>query len=114
MQIKTLASAMLITAAAALTACTTKAVTVDTPGPGATTIQVPVPANANMMLTERVKEALNAGMGTDAAGIEVRVDNGTVYLTGRVATSALHDQAVSIARGTPDVLAVVHTGLIVG
>ena len=114
MQIKTFTGVMLIATAASLAACTTRPVTVDTPGPGALSVPVPVPATANMVLTDRVKEALRTGMGTDAAGIEVRVDNGTVYLTGRVATRALHDQAVAIARGTADVRAVVHTGLVVG
>jgi len=36
-----------------------------------------------------------------------------VYLTGRVATMALHNQAVAVTRGTANVLAVVHTGLVV-
>lgn len=114
MQIKTFTGVVLIAAAASLAACTTRPVTVDTPGPGVLSIPVPVPASSNMILTDRVKAALKAGLGTDAAGIDVRAENGTVYLTGRVATRALHDQAVSIARGTADVMAVVHTGLVVG
>jgi len=114
MQIKTFTGVMLIATAASLAACTTRSVTVDTPGPGVISVPVPVPATANMILTDRVKAALNTGMGTDAAGIEVRADNGTVYLTGRVATRALHDQAIAIARGTADVRMVVHTGLVVG
>lgn len=114
MQTRLLTSSLLIAAATALAACTTRPVTVDTPGPGALTVPIPVPANSNMMLTDRVRNALVTGMGSDAAGIDVRVDNGVVYLTGRVATRALHDQAVSIARGTADVMSVVHTGLIVG
>ena len=114
MQTKYLTSALLIAASASLAACTTRAVTVDTPGPGAISVPIPVPANNNMILTDRVRGALDTGMGSNAAGIEVRVDNGVVYLTGRVATRALHDQAVSIARGTADVMSVVHTGLVVG
>jgi len=43
----------------------------------------------------------------------VRVEEGTVYLTGRVATQALHDKAVALTRGTANVMAVVHTGLVV-
>lgn len=113
MQIKTLTGIVLIASAASLAACTTRPVTVDTPGPGALSVPVPVPANANMILTDRVKAALNTGLGTNAAGIEVRAENGTVYLTGRVATQALHEQAIAIARGTADVQAVVHTGLVV-
>lgn len=109
MQIKFLAIA--IAAAASLAACTTRPVVVNTPGPGATVIQVPVPANSNMMLTDSVRAALTSGMGTDAAGIDVRVDGSTVYLTGRVATSALRQQAHDIAHGTAGVSSVVYEGL---
>lgn len=114
MQIKTFTGVLLIAAAASLAACTTRPVTVDTPGPGVLSVPVPVPATSNMILTDRVKAALTSGLGSDAAGIEVRAENGTVYLTGRVATQALHSQAIAIARGTADVVAVVHTGLVVG
>ncbi|MCA1713686.1 MAG: BON domain-containing protein [Gammaproteobacteria bacterium] len=114
MQIKTFTGFVVIAAAATMAACTTRPVTIDTPGPGATTIQVPVPATPDIALSSRVKAALNSGMGSNAAGIDVRAENGTIFLTGRVATRALHDQAVAIARGTADVRAVVHTGLVVG
>ena len=49
----------------------------------------------------------------NAAGITVRVEEGTVYLNGKVATQELHNQAVAAARGTADVKAVVHSGLVV-
>jgi len=114
MQTKHLTSALLIAASASLAACTTRPLVVNTPGPGSISVPIPVPANNNMILTDRVRAALATGMGSNAAGIEVRVDNGVVYLTGRVATRALHNQAVSIARGTADVMSVVHTGLVVG
>lgn len=113
MQIKTLTSVALIAAAVSLSACTTKPVTVDTPGPGATTMQIPVPATPDIKLTNQVTAALASGLGSDAAGIDVRVEEGTVYLTGRVATSSLHDKAIALARGTANVQAVVHTGLVV-
>lgn len=111
MQIKLLTIA--IVAAASLAACTTRPVVVNTPGPGSSVIQVPVPANGNMMLTDSVKANLNSGMGSDAAGVEVRVDGTTVYLTGHVATSALREQAHAIAHGTAGVSSVVYTGLMV-
>ena len=111
MQIKLLTIA--IVAAASLAACTTRPVVVNTPGPGATVVQVPVPANGNMMLTDQVKANLSSGMGSNAAGIDVRVDGSTVYLTGHVATSALREQAHSIAHGTAGVSTVVYEGLTV-
>jgi osmotically-inducible protein OsmY len=111
MQIKLLTLA--IVTAASLAACTTRPVTVNTPGPGQTTIQVPVPANQNMMLTDQVNANLKSGMGSDAAGIQVRADGTTVYLTGHVATSALREQAHSIAHGTAGVSSVVYEGLTV-
>lgn len=37
----------------------------------------------------------------------------SVFLTGSVASQSLHDQAVAAVRGTADVQAVVHSGLIV-
>lgn len=111
MQIRFLVIA--IAAAASLAACTTRPVVVNTPGPGSTVIQVPVPATANMTLTDRVRAALNSGMGTDAAGIDVRVDGTTVYLTGHVATSALREKAHDIAHGTAGVSTVVYEGLTV-
>ena len=43
----------------------------------------------------------------------MRVEEGTVYLTGSVASQTLHDQAVAAVRGTADVKSVVHTGLII-
>ena len=111
MQIKLLTLA--IVAAASLAACTTRPVVVNTPGPGETVVQVPVPANGNMMLTDQVKANLNSGMGSNAAGIDVRADGSTVYLTGHVATSALREQAHSIAHGTAGVSTVVYEGLTV-
>jgi hypothetical protein len=111
MQIKLLTIA--IVAAASLAACTTRPVVVNTPGPGSTVLQVPVPANGNMMLTDQVKANLSSGMGSNAAGIDVRVDGSTVYLTGHVATSTLREQAHSIAHGTAGVSTVVYEGLTV-
>ncbi len=111
MQLKLLPIALI--AVASLAACTTRPVVVNTPGPGATVIQVPVPANGNMMQTDDVKENLNKGMGTDASGIDVRVDGTTVYLTGHVATSELREKAHAIAHGTPGVVNVVYDGLTV-
>ncbi|MEO6138057.1 MAG: BON domain-containing protein [Luteimonas sp.] len=100
-------------AVASLAACTTRPVVVNTPGPGATVVQVPVPANGNMLQTDDVKENLAKGMGTDASGIDVKVDGTTVYLTGHVATSALREKAHEIAHGTPGVVNVVYDGLTV-
>ena len=100
-------------AVAALAACTTRPVSVNTPGPGETTVQVPVPANANMRLTDDVQASLDNALGSDDAGIDVRVDDTTVYLTGHVATQKLHDQAISVAQGTAGVSTVIHTGLTV-
>ena len=97
----------------ALAGCTTRPVTVNTPGPGATTVQVPVIANSNMLKTDDVQATMNNALGTNAAGIDIKVDGTTVYLTGHVATQALHDKAVAVARGTAGVSAVVHTGLTV-
>jgi len=114
MQTKILTGTLMLAAVASLAACTTKPIVVNTPGPGSTVIQVPVPATPDITLTTRVRAALQSGLGSNAAGIDVRVEEGTVYLTGRVATQALHDQAIAIARGTADVRAVVHSGLIVG
>lgn len=113
MKTNILTGALVLAAAASLAACTTRPVVIDTPGPGATTVQVPVPASANMMLASRVKASLESALGSNAAGIDVRVEEGTVYLTGRVATRALHDQAIAAARGTAGVTAVVHSGLVV-
>ena len=113
MQTKLLAAVLTLAATASLAACTTRPMVLDTPGPGQTTVQVPVPATANMMLDSRVKASLESSMGSNAAGIEVRAEDGTIYLTGRVATRALHDQAVAAARGTGGVTSVVHTGLVV-
>ncbi len=100
-------------AVATLAACTTRPVTINTPGPGESTVQVPVPANANMKLTDDVRAALDKAMNTDAAGIEVKVDGSTVYLTGHVPTQAQHDQAIAVAQGTPKVATVIHSGLLV-
>lgn len=113
MQTKLLTATLVLAATASLAACTTRPVVIDTPGPGQTTVQVPVPASANTMLASRVKASLQSSMGSNAAGIEVRAEEGTVYLTGRVATRELHDQAIAAARGTAGVTAVVHTGLVV-
>ncbi|MDQ3159479.1 MAG: BON domain-containing protein [Pseudomonadota bacterium] len=109
MQLKLITASFLTVAA--LAACTTRPVVVNTPGPGATVVQVPVLANPNMLKTDDVKANLNNALGTNAAGIDVKVDGTTVYLTGHVATRQLHDQAVSVARGTARVSNVVHTGL---
>jgi len=113
MQSRILTGALALAAAASLAACTTRPVVIDTPGPGATTVQIPVPATSNMMLTSRVQSSIDTALGSNAAGVEVRAEEGTVYLTGRVASRALHDQAVAAARGTAGVTAVVHTGLVV-
>lgn len=113
MQSRILTGALALAAVTSLAACTTRPVVIDTPGPGATTVQVPVPASANMMLATRVKTSLNTALGSNAAGIDVRAEEGTIYLTGQVASRALHDQAVAAARGTAGVTAVVHTGLVV-
>ena len=113
MRLKTFTGVTLLAAAISLAACTTKPVVVDTPGPGSTTVQVPVPATPDITLTNQVKASLASGLGSDAAGIDVRVEEGTVYLTGRVATQSLHDKAVAVTRGTANVKAVVHTGLVV-
>lgn len=114
MQNKILTGALVLAAATSLAACTTRPVVVNTPGPGSTVLQVPVPATPDIMLTTRVKASLQSALGSNAAGIDVRVEEGTVYLIGRVATQELHDQAIAVARGTADVRAVVHSGLIVG
>ena len=76
-------------------------------------MQPPVPANSNMLQTDDVRASLDKALGSDASGIDVKVDGTTVYLSGHVATRALHDQAVSVAQGTPGVSTVVHTGLTV-
>lgn len=113
MQTKILTGVLTLVAAASMAACTTRPVTMDTPGPGSTTVQVPVPATANTRLATRVQESIKASLSTNAAGIDVRAEDGTVYLTGRVATRALHDKALAAARGTEGVMTVVHTGLVV-
>ncbi len=113
MQNKILTGALALATAASLAACTTKPMVINTPGPGATVVQVPVPATPDLTLTNRVQASLQSSLGTNAAGITVRVEEGTVYLNGRVATRALHDQAVAAARGTSGVQAVVHSGLVV-
>lgn len=99
--------------AVSLAACTTKPVTIGTPGPGAATIPVPVPATPDLRLTNQVRGNLETGLGEDASGIDIRVEEGAVYLTGAVATKELHDKAVSIVRGTANVKSVVHIGLVV-
>ena len=111
MQLKHLAGVVL--AVTALAACTTRPVVVDTPGPGAAVIPVPVPATPDITLTNRVKTSLRSTLGDNAAGIDVRVEEGTVYLTGTVATATLRNQAIATVQGTADVKAVVATGLIV-
>lgn len=100
-------------ASLSLAACTTKPVQVETPGPGSATIPVPVPATPDITLTNQVRANLQTGLGSDAAGIQIRVEEGTVYLTGKVATQELHNKAVAIAQGTANVTSVVHTGLVV-
>lgn len=113
MQNKILTVALALAAVASLAACTTKPVVINTPGPGSTVVQVPVPATPDLTLTNRVEASLQSALGTNAAGITVRVEEGTVYLNGNVATQELHDQAVAAARGTSGVMAVVHTGLVI-
>ena len=113
MQTRLLTATLALAATVSLAACTTRPVVIDTPGPGQTTVQVPVPASANMMLDSRVKATLESAMGSNAAGIDVKAEEGTIYLTGRVATRALHDQAIAVARGTAGVTLVVHSGLVV-
>ena len=113
MHTKSFTGVTLLAAAISLAACTTKPVVVNTPGPGATTVQMPVPATPDITLTNQVRTSLTSGLGSDAAGVDVRVEEGTVYLTGRVATQSLHDKAVALTRGTANVQAVVHTGLVV-
>ena len=103
----------LIAAATLATACTTKPVVVNTPGPGAASIPVPVPATPDITLTNRVKASLQSVLGDNAAGVDVRVEEGTVFLTGTVATHELHHQAIAAVQGTADVKAVVATGLVV-
>ena len=103
----------LIAATMLATACTTKPVVVNTPGPGAASIPVPVPATPDITLTNRVKASLQSVLGDNAAGVDVRVEEGTVYLTGTVATVQLRDQAIAAVQGTADVKAVVATGLVV-
>ena len=78
MQTKTITGVALFAAAISLAACTTTPFVVDTPGPGATTVQVPVPATPDITLTNQVKASLDPGLGTDAAGIDVRVEEGIV------------------------------------
>ena len=106
-------SILAITTAAALAACTTKPVVVNTPGPGAASIPVPVPATPDITLTNRVRASLQSVLGDNAAGVDVRVEEGTVFLTGTVATPELRDQAIAAVQGTADVKAVVATGLVV-
>ena len=113
MQNRILTGALALAAVTTLAACTTTPVVIDTPGPGATTVQVPVPASSNMMLATRVNASLDTALGSNAAGVDVRAEEGTIYLTGQVASHALHDKAVAAARGTAGVTAVVHTGLVV-
>lgn len=114
MQIKSITGIALLVAAVSLAACTTKPVVVNMPGPGSTTIQVPVPAMPDMTLTNPVTSALKAGIGTDAAGIGVRVHgDALVYLTGHVATAALRNKAIAITQGTAGAKTVVATGLVV-
>lgn len=113
MQSRILTGALALAAVTTLAACTTRPVVIDTPGPGNTTVQVPVPASANMMLAARVKASIDTALGSNAAGVDVRAEEGTIYLTGQVASRALHDQAVAAARGTAGVTAVVHSGLVV-
>jgi hypothetical protein len=114
MQTRIVTGAMLLAAAVSLAACTTRPVVVNTPGPGAATIPVPVPATPDISLTNAVEASLQSTLGTDAAGVSVRVEDGTVYLTGHVATTTLRDQAIAAARGTSGVKAVVATGLAAG
>ena len=59
------------------------------------------------------RRLLHVNADLDVRHIDVRVEEGTVYLTGRVATSMLRDKAIAIARGTANVQAVVDSGLVV-
>lgn len=113
MHAKTMSLATLVAASAALAACTTKPITIETPGPGSAEISIPVPATPDIRLTNQVRANLETGIGSDAAGIDIRVEEGTVYLTGKVATTELRNKAIAIAQGTANVKALVSTGLVV-
>lgn len=116
MQPKSLVSAMAV--AVVLSACYTRPVVVETPAPPpSATVVVPVPTPMppppSLGLHDRVHAALQAGMGSAASGISVRVDGSTVYLTGHVAAQADHDRAHAIAHGVSGVSRVDHSGLMV-
>lgn len=120
MQLKFLAAA--IAATTALGACTTRPVVVETPAPQTVIVPmavpppsppIPPPPPSSISLHDRVHDALQAGMGAAASGIEVRADGSAVYLTGQVATSADHTRAHAIAHDVPGVTQVDHSGLMV-
>lgn len=67
----------------------------------------------SMSMHDQVHNALMDSMGTAASDIEVRVDGGTVYLTGHVGSKADHDRAHDIAHNVSGVSSVDHSGLVV-
>lgn len=117
MHLKSLATAIL--AATALSACTTRPVVVETPPPEPMAAPMPapppepMPPPASTSLHDQVHDALQAGLGSAATGIEIRVDGSMVYLSGHVATSADHQRAHDIAHDVPGVTRVDHSGLMV-
>lgn len=120
MQIKHLAAAAAV--ALSLTACYSRPVVVQAPPPApadtvviAVPVEVPapMPMPATMNLHDRVHDALMAGLGSNANGIEVRVDGGNVWLSGHVPTQADHDRAHQIAHDVAGVTMVNHDGLTV-
>jgi len=117
MKYKLLSFAML--AALGLSGCYTTPVVVDTPGPGGTVIWVPVMdpfPNPDVWTTgDRVRSALNAGMGSAASRINVYVDaNGVAFLSGYVTTNADRERARAIAQGTVGVRTVNYSQLRTG
>jgi len=116
MHMKTLAVATL--AALALSACYTRPVVVNTPEREVVVpVPYPVPAPApnpdTMSVHDRVHAAVNAGMGSAASGVNVRVDGSKVYLTGHVASKADRERAHALAHGTAGVTMVDYSGLMV-
>lgn len=123
MQIKHIAAAAAV--ALSLTACSSRpvivqappaapdtvvvAVPVEVPAPAAPMPEMPMPAA--MSIHDRVHDALMAGMGSRANGIEVRADGGSVWLSGHVATKADHNRAHQIAHDVAGVTNVNHDGL---
>lgn len=120
MQMKTLAVATL--AAVALSACYTRPVVVNTPErevmvavpvPEPYPVPAPAPNPDTMSIHDRVHAAVNAGMGSAASGVNVRVDGSKVYLTGHVGSKADRERAHALAHGTAGVTMVDYSGLMV-